>query len=126
VVADAYFSKAAFLNPMGAEGITVMSRLRKDAVGWDDPLPVVGKRRRGRPRKKGRAWKLAHRLRMEPVTQFTVVIYSQAEGLQMVWRDVWLRGVTAKVRVVAIATKHAPILLVSTDVSRPPTVIIQL
>jgi hypothetical protein len=74
VVADAYCSKAACLNPLGAEGITVMSRLRQDAVGGDDPLPVVGKRRRGRPRKKGRAWKLAHRLRMEPVTQFTVVI----------------------------------------------------
>jgi hypothetical protein len=44
----------------------------------------------------------------------------------VVWRDVWLRGITAKVRVVAIATKHEPILLVSTDVSLPPTVIIQL
>jgi hypothetical protein len=126
VVADAYFSKAAFLNPLGAEGITVMSRLRKDAVGWDDPLPVVGKRRRGRPRKKGRAWKLADLIRMEPVTQFTVVIYSKEECLQVVWRNVWLRDVTDKVRVVAIATKHEPILLVSTDVSLPPTVIIQL
>jgi hypothetical protein len=126
VVADAYFSKAAFLNPLGAEGITVISRLRKDAVGWDDPLPVVGKRQRGRPRKKGQAWKLAHLLRMEPVTQFTVVIYSKVECLQVGWRDVWLRDVTGKVRVVAIATKHEPILLVSTDVSLPPTVIIQL
>ena len=59
VVADAYFSKASFLNPLLAEGITVISRLRKDAVGWDAPVPVVGQRPRGRPRKQGRVWKLA-------------------------------------------------------------------
>jgi DDE superfamily endonuclease len=33
VVADAYFSKATFLNPPVVAGITVISRLRKDAVG---------------------------------------------------------------------------------------------
>jgi Transposase DDE domain len=126
VVADAYFSKASFLSPLGAEGVTVMSRLRKDAVGWDDPLPVIGKRGRGWPCKKGQAWKLAHLLRLEPVTELTVVIYGQEEGLQVVWRNVWLRDVTDKVRVVTIATKHEPILLVSTDVALPPTVIVQL
>jgi hypothetical protein len=37
VVADAYSSKAPFLNGLLARGIHAMSRLRKDAVGWDDP-----------------------------------------------------------------------------------------
>ncbi|MGH8069654.1 MAG: transposase [Candidatus Entotheonellia bacterium] len=63
VVADAYFSKTSFLNALVAQRVTVISRLRKDAVGWDDPLPVVGKRPRGRPRTKGWAWKLATLLR---------------------------------------------------------------
>jgi hypothetical protein len=126
VVADAYFSKAAFLNPLVAAGITVISRLRKDAVGRDDPAPVVGKRLRGRPRKQGQAWKLATLLRVEAVTELVVAIYGQEEHLQVVWRDVWLREVTCKVRVVIIATKHEPILLVSTDLSLPPAVIIQL
>jgi hypothetical protein len=126
VVADAYFRKAAFLNPLVAAGITVLSRLRKDAVGWDDPAPVVGKRRRGWPRKKGQAWKLATLLRVEARTELIVPIYGQAERLQVVWRDVWLRDVTCKVRVVIIATKREPILLVSTDLTLPPAVIIQL
>jgi hypothetical protein len=126
VVADAYFSKAAFLNPLGAAGITVITRLRKDAVGWDDPDPVVGKRPRGRPRKKGRRWKLAKVLQTEPVTDLTMVLYGKAETVQVVWRDVWLRDVTHKGRVVVIATKGEPILLVSMDVTLPPEVIIQL
>jgi DDE superfamily endonuclease len=39
VVADAYYAKAPFLNGLRARGIDVISRLRKDAVGWDDPEP---------------------------------------------------------------------------------------
>jgi hypothetical protein len=126
VVADAYFSKAAFLNPLVAQGITVISRLRKDAVGWDDPDPVVGKRPRGRSRKKGQTWKLATLLRTEPVTTLTVTSYGEEETVQGVWREVWLRDVACKVRVVVIATQGEPLLLVSTDITLPPAVIIQL
>jgi DDE superfamily endonuclease len=126
VVADAYFSKASFLNPLVAEGIMVLSRLRKDAVGWDDPAPVVGQRPRGRPRKKGGVWKLATLLQVEPVTELTVRIYGKEEHVQVVWRDLWLRDVRHKVRVVVVATKREPILLVSTDLTLPPEAIIQL
>jgi len=38
VVLDAYFSKAPFLNPMIKAGAGVISRLRNDAVGWDEPV----------------------------------------------------------------------------------------
>jgi DDE superfamily endonuclease len=126
VVADAYFSKAAFLNPLSAERITAISRLRKDAVGWDDPTPIVGKRPRGRPRKRGRLWKLATLVDMEPMTELTVRIYGKEERLWVVARDVWLRDVTQKVRVVVVATKREPILLVSTDLTLSPMTIIQL
>jgi DDE superfamily endonuclease len=119
VVADAYFSKASFLNPLVAEGLGVISRLRKDAVGWDDPAPVVGQRPRGRPRQKGQVWKLATLLQVEPGTELTVLIYGQEERVQVVWRDVWWRDVTHKVRVVVVVTKREPILLVSTDLSLP-------
>ena len=108
MVADAYFSKASFLNPLLAEGITVISRLRKDAVGWDAPVPVVGQCRRGRPRKQGRVWKLATLLQVEPVTALTVRIYGKEERLQVVWRDVWVRDVAHQVRVVVVATEPSP------------------
>ena len=38
VVADAYFSKAPFLNPLIQKSIAVVTKLRHDAVGWDDPV----------------------------------------------------------------------------------------
>ena len=61
VVADAYFAAVSFIKPLMEKGIAVISRLRKDAVGWDDPLEYSG---RGRPRKRGgEQWKLAELLK---------------------------------------------------------------
>jgi hypothetical protein len=125
VGADADLSQASFLNPLVAAGLTVISRLRTDAVGWDHPAPVVGKRPRGRPRQKGRIWQLARLLAVEPVTELTVVIYGKEERGCVVWRDVWLRDLTSTVRVVAIATKGAPLRLVSPDRTLSPAVMIQ-
>ena len=49
VVADGAYAKAAFLKPVTALGVTVVSRLRKDAALWAVPAaPRPG--RRGRPR----------------------------------------------------------------------------
>ncbi len=51
-VADGAYAKAAFLKPLAALGVTVVSRLRKDAALWSVP----GTRRsgqRGRPRTYG-------------------------------------------------------------------------
>ena len=39
VMADAFYSKAPFLNGLLVRGIDVISRLRKDAVGWMIPSP---------------------------------------------------------------------------------------
>jgi hypothetical protein len=51
VVADGAYAKAAFLKPLIALGVVVVSRLRKDAALWSVPTPRTG--RRGRPRKYG-------------------------------------------------------------------------
>lgn len=39
VVADAYCCKAPFINAMLALPVHVITRMRRDAVGWDDPVP---------------------------------------------------------------------------------------
>jgi len=49
VVADGAYAKAAFLKPMKSLGVTVVSRLRKDAALWTVPGPRPAGRR-GRPR----------------------------------------------------------------------------
>jgi hypothetical protein len=49
VVADGAYAKAAFLKPAIGMGMTVVSRLRRDAALWTVPEPRP-KERRGRPR----------------------------------------------------------------------------
>ena len=48
VVADGAYAKAPFLKPVRGLGVTVVSRLRKDAALWGVPRHRPG--RRGRPR----------------------------------------------------------------------------
>ncbi len=53
VVADGAYAKRVFLKAAAAAGVTVVSRLRKDAALWDVPAPPK-RRGRGRPRKYGK------------------------------------------------------------------------
>ena len=47
-VVDGAYANAVFLKPMKTLGVTVVSRLRKDAALWS--VPVAGQGKRGRPR----------------------------------------------------------------------------
>lgn len=53
VVADGAYAKRPFLKPLRAAGVTLVSRLRKDAALFDVPAQAKTSRR-GRPRKYGR------------------------------------------------------------------------
>ncbi len=132
VVADAYFAKAPFINWMLALHIHVMSRMRHDAVGWDDPTPdsplLPGQKKRGRPRthpKPGKKWVVATLLDALSYETITVTLYGKLETLQIVTRDLWIRAVESqKVRVVVVKTKGRPVILLSTDLTLPPTAIV--
>ena len=50
----AYFSKAPFVNPLRQQDMHLISRLRHDAVGWDDPSSD-----QRTDAKRGQRWKLA-------------------------------------------------------------------
>ena len=114
VVVDAYYSKAPFFNGLLARGIHVISRLRKDAVGWDDAEPPPpGKR--GRKPGKGRQWTLASLLTAQRPIRERLILYGKLTEVVFVVRDVWLRDVAQKVRVVVLEGAKEPIILVSTD-----------
>ena len=114
VVADAYYAKAPFLNGLLARGIHAISRLRKDAVGWDDPEPRPPGTRGRKPRH-GRKWSLANLLGAQTPTRERLTLYGKLTEVVFVVRDVWLRDVAQKVRVVVLEGTKEPILLVSTD-----------
>jgi len=124
VVADAYFARAPFINWMLGISVHVITRMRKDAVGWDDPEPEPplppGRKKRGRPRtrpRKGKKWKLAHLVKSFPTESITVFIYGKLRTFHVVTRDVWVRDVAQKMRVVVIQTIGEPIILLSTDLT---------
>ena len=106
VVADAYFSKATFFNALIEKHISLVTRLRWDAVGFDAPV-YCG---RGRPPKRGKKWKLATLIDCLPSKQLTVRLYGKPKTCTVVVRDLYLRAVNCKVRLVVINAKKRPIL----------------
>ena len=125
VVADAYYSKAPLLNGLLARGIQVISRLRKDAVGWDDPAPRPSGTRGRKPRH-GRKWTLASLLSAQTPTRERLTLYGTLTEVGFVVRDVWLRDVAQKVRVVVLEGAKEPLILVSTDLALSALQIIDL
>lgn len=134
VVADAYFCKASFINWMLSLQVHVITRMRKDAVGWDDPEPEPprpdGKKKRGpKPTKpqKGKKWKIASLLKAFPRQSVSVETYGQRRTLQVVTRELWIKDVLLqKVRVVVVETLAEPLILLSTDLTLSAQQIIEI
>jgi hypothetical protein len=122
VVADAYFGKAPFINAIIEMGVGLVTRLRWDAVGWDDPI-YCGK---GRPPKRGRKWKLASLLDHLDNISISVKLYGKKVNITAVVKEIWLRDVKQKVKLVVIKAKKRPILLVTTHLSLTPKQIIEI
>lgn len=126
VVVDAYFANSTFINPMIDEGIGVITRWRKDGVGWDDPKPHHGKRKRGRPKEYGIQHKLANLLNAFTPELILVHVYGQLSRVAVVTRDMWLRDINQKVRIVVVGSNKDPIILLSTDLTLSSAEIVEI
>jgi hypothetical protein len=125
VVADAYYSKAPFFNGLLTRGSDVISRLRKNAVGWDDPEPPPPGTRGRKPRS-GRKWRLAPLLSAAPPARERLTLYGKLTEVVFVVRDVWRRDVAQQVRIVVLEGAKAPCILVSTDLTLSALQIIEI
>ena len=122
VVVDAYFANVSFINPLIEKGIHVVTRWQKNGVGWDDPGEYSGK---GRPRKYGKKWKLADLLKSFS-QEIKVNIYGKSVYATVAVRDMWLRNIPQKVRVVVVKTAGVPIIFISTDMTLTAAQIIEI
>ena len=122
VVADAYFSKVPFLEPLYKKGIHTITRMRKDAVGWDQRL----EQEEGKAPKMEGKWKLAKLLQHFSAQSLQVTLYGKLAEVKAVTRDVFIRGFEHKVRVVTIQGRKRPIILLSTDITLTADQIIEL
>jgi hypothetical protein len=121
-VMDAYFAKAGMFNALRDVGVTLITRLRHDAVGWDDPV-YCG---RGRPPERGQKWSFAALWQQVSHETITAHLYGKCVAVSVVVRDVWLREVTAKVRVVVVEGVERPFLLACTDLTLTAQQILEL
>ena len=71
VVMDAYFAKACMFNALRDVGVTLITRLRHDAVGWEDPV-YCG---RGRPPTRGPKWSLRLSKKSEIISNHKFLIH---------------------------------------------------
>ena len=122
VVADAFFSKANFITPLIEQGITLVTRLRHDAVGFLPPH-YCG---RGRRPTRGKRIKLAKCFDTLQKRTATAWLYGKQCQVQYVVIDLFLRDVKNKVRVVVAEGASRPILLVSTSLDLSPTQILEI
>lgn len=116
VIADAYFSKEAFINGMNSMRTILISRLRDDAVGWTPSLACLStKRGRGRPRNNKEKVRLATLLETLPVQTASICIYGTMRLVEYVSTEVYLRHVAFAVKVVVVKTNGKPLILFSTS-----------
>lgn len=121
-VLDAYFAKAGMFNAVRDARMTMITRLRHDAVGWDDPV-YCG---RGRPPERGQKWTLATVWKTTTPERISAHLYGKLVEVAVVVRDGWLRDVTEKVRVVIVEGTTRPVLLACTDLTLTAQQILEL
>jgi hypothetical protein len=85
-----------------------------------------GKRKRGRPKKYGIQHKLSNFLNAFTPELILVHVYGQLSRVAVVTRDMWLRDINQKVRVVIVQSNKDPIILVSTDLTLSSAEIIEI
>lgn len=127
VVADAYFSNEPFIKELITRDnpIHVVTRLKKNAVAYDDPqIPEVPKR--GRPRKRGKKLTVLNLFKTEPKVSLNVQLYGKNVTMEAVVKDLWILGLPQKVRVVVTKVGAKINAFISTDLSLTAEQIIEI
>ena len=105
VVADAYFSKAPFINGMNAMKAILITRLREDAVGWMPDKPTTDdKPGKECSRKEKDKVRLAELLKSLPRQKADIYLYGKPQWVEYVFAHVYLRNVNDLAMVVVVKT----------------------
>ena len=115
--------KVPFLAPLVAQGIQVITRMRKDAVAWDERIESATKKKTV---KMEGEWKLARLLEQFTPQKLSVKIYGKLVQVEAVEREVFIRGFQPKVKVVVAKGIKEPIIFLSTDLTLSAVQIIEI
>jgi hypothetical protein len=126
VVVDGFYAKRPFLKPLRARGVTVVSRLRKDAALRSVPPPVKT-RQRGRPRKYGAQRIHLARRAAHPVgwQQIECCVYGQQTVKTIKTFLATYRSADGLIRVVIVKEEHGCEFFFCTDPTATPCQIVE-
>jgi hypothetical protein len=127
VVADAYFSNKPFIKELITRAIPihVVTRLKSNAVAYDDPeIPKIPKR--GRPRKRGKKLSVNNLFKTEPKALLNVQLYGENVAIEAVVKDLWMLDLPKKVRVVVTKMGTRVNAFISTDLTLTAAQIIEI
>jgi len=129
LVADAYYSSRKICLGLLAQGGHLISRVRSNAVAYEEAVVLSGKRKRGRPQLYGKKIKL--KMFFKDLTAFTKIdstIYGE-RGIKIQYfvLDLILRPLQSKIRFVwVVHPTRGCIILMSTDLTLQAQKIIEL
>ena len=128
-VADAYYASRKIILPLIEMGIHLISRVKKNAVAYEQPPGPDGKKRRGRPRVYGKKIRLRSMFNeLGSMQEASSPVYGEKNvTLRFYSRDLLWRPVGILIRFVAVIhPTRGMILLMSTDLSLAPIQIIRI
>jgi len=128
-VADAYYATGKIVRGLLKKGNHLVSRVRKNAVAYEQPPKIEGAKPRGRPRKYGEKIKLRSLFEeLGSMQEAPSPVYGEKNVmLSFLSRDLLWRPVGILIRFVAVIhPTRGMILLMSTDLNLAPIEIIRI
>ena len=128
-VADAYYATGKIIRGLLKTGSHLVSRVKKNAVAYEQPPKIEGAKPRGRPRKYGKKIKLRSMFNeLESMQEAPSPAYGEKNvTLRFCFRDLLWRPVGILIRFVAVIhPTRGMILLMSTDTNLAPVEIIRI
>jgi hypothetical protein len=134
-VCDAYFfskimldTAAGYADASGNPLLHIITRAKKNACGYEPPVPDTRTGRRGRPKMYGKKVPLSDcfRERHEDFTDTRMTLYGKEESLRYLVLDLLWKPVKRIVRFVLAEMNGSRFMLMSSDTSRTPEEILYL
>ena len=126
LIADAYYASGKIIRGLFARGGHLISRVKSNACAFE-PAPVDPRRRRGRPRCYGHKLRLRDLFDAALQTMPSPAYAEHDVTVQWTSRDLLWRPARCLVRFVAVIhPTRGRLILMSTDLSLPPSEIIRL
>ena len=112
--------EAKIISGISKNSMVIITKLKRNGIGYEEPEKVEGLKKRGRPRLKGKAIKLYDLFESEKdnFKEIEIYMYGKMQKVRYFVKDcLWGLGYYRKMRFVLVQTGELKSILVSSDIS---------